>query len=183
MPPYIDLSESLCKQYQSRPRKISRYYVSDVWAIEKKYLTVEKFLSPQKDSWLDCYRKWSGKWKHQQVQELLTDYEHETKKEYHHNDWVLVGKSDALKDDHGLEIKTGDTIKDKAKQWHEYQARIYCTLFERPIWYIVQPIVKGESIILKTIGEVKRNDKWFQKRLEVIDSFHQELCLIEPKNS
>jgi len=171
----FDLTEPLLRLYQGRPHRVGRYNVGDVWAIEKGYMTVEKFLNGQENDFYSCFRMWEGRAKHQQVQELLTDYEHETKKEYSHNNWVLVGKSDALKDDHGLEIKTGDKIKTEAKEWHEYQARIYCTLFERPIWYIVQPIVKGESIILKTIGEVQRDDDWFNKRLEVIDKFHEKL--------
>ena len=118
---------------------------------------------------------WQGKSKHKQVQELLEGYVLEEKKEHVHNDWLLVGKADAYNEDHILEIKTGDTIKDKAKEWHEYQARIYCSMFERPICYIVQPVVKSERIILKTIGEIKRNDNWLQKRLEIIDGFHKEL--------
>ena len=169
---HFDLTDSLLRNYQGRPKTIGRYSVSDVWAIEKGYLTVEKFLKGEENDFGSCFRMWQGRAKHTQAQELLEGYEMETKKEYPHNEWTLVGKVDAINAEHILEIKTAEKVLDKPKAWHEYQGKLYCTMFERDICYIVQPIVKGERVILKTLGEVKRDDEWFNKKLTIIDIFH-----------
>jgi len=175
MKSHFDLTSSLLEKYKGRPKKVGRYSVSDVWAIEKVYLTVEKFFAGQDNDFISCFRMWQGTWKHQQVQELLQGYIVEKKVEYPHEDWLLVGKADAMNEDHVLEIKTGDTIKDEAKEWHMYQGKIYCTIFQRPECFIVQPVVKGETIRLKTIGTVQRDDKWFEEKLKVIGEFHKKV--------
>ena len=172
---HFDLTDSLLEKYQGRPKRIGRYSISDVWAIEKGYLTIEKFLKGEENDFTSCFRMWQGRAKHAQVQELLEGYDLESKKEYAHNDWTLVGKVDAWNNEHILEIKTSDTVLTKPKTWHEYQGKLYCTMFERDICYIVQPIVTGERIILKTLGQVERDDKWFIKRIEKLDAFHKEL--------
>ena len=173
----FDLTDSLLNKYKGRPKTIGRYAVSDVWAIEKGYLTLRKFLEGQTNDFESCFRMWEGRRKHEQCQELLEGYEIEKKVEYKHNDWLLVGKADAINSltNEGLEIKTSDKLLDKAKSWHEYQAKIYCSMFQVPIFYIVQPRIKENRIILKVLAEIERDDKWFEKKLKVIDKFHQEL--------
>ena len=93
---HFDLTESLLRNYQGRPKKVGRYSVSDVWAIEKSYLTVEKFLKGEENDFASCFRMWQGRAKHAQIQELLEGYDVESKKEYVHNDWLLVGKVNPL---------------------------------------------------------------------------------------
>jgi hypothetical protein len=89
--------------------------------------------------------------------------------------FVLVGKADCLMLDekhelgvHGLEIKTSRNIHEKAKAWHVTQAKIYNTMFEVPYTYIVQPCFTGNSLYLKRLQRVGRNDEWFEKTCEQI---------------
>lgn len=147
----IDLTSKLMEQFQPQERDSRRISVTDIHAI----------LNSWEDRPIDiasALRMWQGTWKHKMIQELLPDYEHEKKLEYPYKDITVVGKADCLSDDHILEIKTSENLLDKAKEWHYTQALIYCTMFERAHCYIVQPAYTGNSLYLKKLRKVGRND-------------------------
>ncbi len=173
-----NLTEFLLEKYASKKGEIGRYNTSSLWAITHGYLSVKEFLEGKPIDSLSAFRMWQGTGKHLQIQELLEGkFEIETKVEFKspEYDWILVGKADALSKDTVLEIKTSTDLMFEAKPWAEYQCRAYCSLFEKKKGIIVQPIVKDSQIFLKTIGEVKRDDKWFQGELKKLDNFHLKL--------
>lgn len=174
----IDLTPTLLSLYAKKPRKLGQFNVSDVWAIAYKYLTPQMFLKGEEVDFEGVLRMWQGRWKHAQVQEILKEmgYELEVRKEYRcREEWKLVGKADAVSETDLLEIKTSETLLSSAKDWHLYQGRLYCTMFDMPRCFILQPIVTGSRVFLKKIGEAKRDDKWFEKQMEVLDKFYKEL--------
>lgn len=151
------------EQYQPRAKVPYRVSVSNVHAL----------LNNWEDRPIDfqsAVRMWRGTWKHKMIQELLTDYQHEIKKEIKYKSITLVGMIDCLADDHGLEIKTSELVKDKAKEWEVTQAKLYATMFEVPHIYIVQPVIKDNELVLKKLRKVGRNDEWFYKTLETINT-------------
>ena len=171
----IDLTPRLRELYGEKKRKLGRYNASEIWAIDKGYLKPENYLKKEILDFKSIFRMWQGTWKHKQVEELLEGWKLERKTEYAHENWTLVGKADGLKDNQVLEIKTSTTLFDKAKSWHEYQVKLYCSLFLKEEGIICQPVIKGNSLILKIIGTVKRDDKWFLRVIEKIDKFHNQV--------
>ena len=179
----IDLTQTLVQKYRHEGRKIGRYNASDLWGIVNGYATPQTWLLGHSVKPQEAYRMWQGKWKHRQVQELLGEmgYVLEQKQEVDYGDFTLVGMVDAMNSEFLLEIKTSEQVIPKAKEWHRYQTKIYCSMFNLSRGYVVQPVVKGQSIILKNIGMVKKDDEWFKRQLDLLSSFHQEL-LYESKN-
>lgn len=152
----IDLTQQLRQSFESD-------YVRD-----KKRISVSKVYALLND-WEDrpadllgMVRMVEGRSKHEMVQVLLPDYQHEVKIERPFGDgWVLVGKADCVAEDHILEIKTSREVMTKAKEWHVLQLRLYLTLLEKPVGYIAQPCFTGEKLYLKVLRACKRNDEWF----------------------
>src|SRR3990167_34589 len=172
----IDLTPALLKRHYHDPPKFGRYNASELWGIVNGYADPKTWLLGHPVKPQDALRMWSGRWKHEQVQELLVGWIREEKRESEYRDIVLVGKVDAMNETTILEIKTSDAVMTEAKKWAEYQAKIYCSMFERPKAYVVQPVIKGTKIILKELGHVNRNDKWFQNQLSKLYEFHELVC-------
>ena len=173
----IDLTDTLLTIQKHRPRILGRFSTSDVWAIRNGYLTPENYFKEEVKDFSQAFKMWNGTWRHNQVQELLKElgYEIELKIEHKTPDFTLVGKIDAIKDDIILEIKTSTELLPKAKSWHIEQLKIYLSLFEKEKGVIVQPITQGNKLILKEIGIVKRDNKFFEKVLTDLREFQTKL--------
>ncbi len=180
----IDLTDELLKWgNKKKERIVGRYSVSELWGLltinsrtGKPYTSPKEWLNPSSKTFQSCFKMWEGTMKHKAVEELLPEtWKTEIKKEYQYKDITLVGQIDALSKDTVLEIKTSADLMFEAKPWHLYQLRIYLSLFEKPKGIIVQPIIKKNMIFLKTIGKIEKDDKWFNKQLELLDRFHKKM--------
>ena len=109
---------------------------------------------------------WQGKWKHQQVQSLLPEYQQEIKVEKEVDGLTIVGMADLMDETEVIEIKTSEKLHDKAKAWHIHQLRLYLTIFEREKGRVVQPVKSKDGLFLKELCVYKRNDAWFNKEME-----------------
>lgn len=178
-PVYHDLTPLFEKKFAPYPRKLGRYSVSDVWAILNGYKTPEEFWNQPTPDTESILRMWNGMVIHAQVQGVLEEARCEVKREMQHKHLTIVGKADYLPEgDIGWEFKTSEKAINKSKPWHEWQSKFYATMFERPEWAILQPIVKGGRIMLKEIGRVKRNDEWVKEKLTELELFHAEVVII-----
>lgn len=175
---YHDLTPLFQKKFAPYPRKLGRYSVSDVWAILNGYKTPEEFWNQPPPDLEGILRMWKGMIIHAQVQGVLEEARCEVKKEMQHKHLTIVGKADYLPDDIGWEIKTSEKMFSKSKPWHEWQSKLYCTLFDRPEWAILQPVIKDDRIMLKEVGRVKRDDEWVKARLTELELFHAEVVII-----
>lgn len=181
----IDLTEVLLKRYNDNPKinVVGRYSVSKLWSMMNGYLKVENYTKPEPVNFEGAMNMWQGTHKHVQVQELLDEYDKEIKIvkkiEYIGGDFEIVGMCDAINPEHGLELKTSQKLHSSAKRWHVYQAKIYCTMFEREIFKVVQPVRTKERIYLNVLEEVKRNDSWFNKEMQKLGAYHEQLKLYE----
>lgn len=173
----FDLNDRvLAKVSDRRPNLIGRYSVSKIWAINNGYLTEEQYIKGEEFSVKSALRMTKGTMKHTYIEELLDGYKTETKKEMKLEHFTIVGVADVL-DLFGKDVcdhKTSDELK-QAKSWDEYQVRIYCTMFERPVGYILQPRQDDNNLWLEIIGKVKRNDKWFDTQMAKLLTFHNNL--------
>jgi hypothetical protein len=61
---------------------------------------------------------------------------------------------------------------DASKPWHEYQVKLYCTMFERPRGVVLQPVENKDGLYLKEIGYVTRDDQWFADEMAKLYAFH-----------
>ena len=173
----LDLTQALLNSCKHHERTPARYSVSDLYGIVNGYLTPQTWLYGRPVKLHEAFRMWQGRGKHRQVQELLTDWQIEVKKEYLFEELTLVGVVDAINEDCILEIKTSESVMAKAKEWHKYQARIYCSMFERPLAHVMQPVIKGQRLYLKNLGSVERDDEFFKEQLQLLNKFHKKLCL------
>ena len=172
----INLTSEFIELNKKSPRTIGRFNCSEVWAIERGYIVPENYCQTNSLPFSDLFRMWEGTIKHSSLQPILEakKWLTEQKKEYAFaSDCVLVGKADALTDDMVIEIKTSNNLIPEAKSWHLYQTQLYCTLFEKEIGVVVQPIIKKTGLYLKEIGKVRRDDIWFNKRIIMLTKFHQ----------
>lgn len=193
----IDLTEQLLAKHQKKPT-IGRYSVSQLWGVLNGYITPEKWLGGESVSVDKALMMDMGSLKHKFVQELLPDWELEKKTEMGYLEgglreiskaldnklkpiFTLVGKCDGIKGDTIMEIKTSDKLIPQAKKWHEWQVKMYLSMFPAQIGIIYQPVFTSKKLYLKQIGEVSRNDKWFNKQLELINNLHKQLCEIQKK--
>lgn len=96
--------------------------------------------------------------------------------------FTLVGKVDHLPDDSVWEIKSSDTIFSTSKDYHDHQAKLYCTICDRPKAYILQPLVEGNRFILKEIGQVERDDEWFAGEMRRLNNYHERVKLLMENN-
>lgn len=172
----IDLTQYL--KGDERERKLNRFSVSELYYLLKGWTTIEEHINGKERTIHDYWTMKLGELKHKWIQEHLTTlgYECEIKKVYEIGGIEIVGKADALKADHGLEIKTGKA-REKASESQKYQAKMYCSMFELPEFYIVQPYLNSKKAYLKTIGIVKRNDTWFKEECEKILLKYKEIKL------
>jgi len=176
---HYDLTEQLLEKPQ--PGKIGRYSVSKLWGCintnreGEPYCTPKQYLEGEAIDVHQALRMKMGTLKHEFVQSLLPDWEHERKVEYQYDDFTIVGKIDCIKDKKGLEIKTTTEIMDTAKPWAVWQARMYASMFNLESIQVVQPVIEEGKFILKVLRTSKQNQEWFEKQLLLIKQFH--LCL------
>jgi len=171
----IDLTNIFLERQQQKPVETGRYHISRLWGVLNGYCTPQEFLKGEKIDFNSALRMAMGTLKHDLIQELLPDWKIEVKKEYRHKDWVLVGKCDAHNKDTILEIKTSDKLIPTAKRWHIWQVKMYLSMFKRDKGIIVQPIITPNKLLLKEIGIVERDEKWFREELEKINELHIKL--------
>lgn len=165
------------KMGMNRPRIRGRYNASELWAIANGYLTPEQYFSPKPRTVNDFMKMWSGIIVHEQVQKLLGQ-DKEKKVEYKRDGVTLVAKADYLPgdiQDEVWEIKTSETEIDKAKPWFKYQTRLYCTMFNKKRGVIYQPVFSRDGLFLRDIGTVERDDDWFEKQIQVLLKFNEEV--------
>jgi hypothetical protein len=158
-----------------RERKLNRFSCSELYYLLNGYTNIKDYVSGKDLTPQEAWRMKLGTLKHQYLEEYLKSlgYQTEVKKEFKYGDIELVGIADALNLDYGIEIKTSDKVKTQSSRSHEYQARLYCSLFDVPVFHIMQPIIDGNKAVLKEIGKVKKNDKWWQEQLERINEFYK----------
>ncbi len=175
----IDLTPQLRKKMASYPRKRARYNSSELYGIVNGWVTPETWMNPPERTPIEMYRMFSGTLVHDHTQRLLPAEGNEVKKEYTHRGITLVAKVDHLprkeEDDSVWEIKTSENEMKKSKAWHDYQAKLYCTIFERPVSKVFQPVFNEQGYWLKLIGTVERDDKWFAEQIEKLMQFHFQL--------
>lgn len=166
----INLSEALLKSINndSHPKKLHRYSCSNIYALLKGWEDPKTYLEPKLFDFQNAYRMWQGKWKHQQIQSLLEEYDQEIKVEKEVDGMTIVGMADLINETEVIEIKTSEKLHDKAKAWQSHQLRLYLTLFERPTGRVVQPIRTKSGLFLKELGTYKRNDTWFEGQMSLL---------------
>ena len=177
----IDLTPQFKQQMVSRPRTRGRYSASELYFMlhgTGKYKTTpEKWLHPPERTVEENLRMWNGTWTHNKIQSLLIPDYCENKREFVYRDIVLVGKADYLSPDKEevWEFKTSEKLMTEMKPWHGHQTKLYCTMFDRPIGAVYQPVQNADGIYLKEIGRVERDDTWMEKELELLYAYHLEL--------
>ncbi len=97
--------------------------------------------------------------------------------------FVVVGQVDHLPDDAVWEFKSSDKKFTSSKDYHDHQAKLYCTICDRPEAVIFQPLVTDNSFILNEIGRVQRDDEWFASEMRRLHNYHQRLELIIQEKS
>ena len=178
----IDLTKHLLRE--PKKRQLNRFSISELYYLLAGWTKLEDYVNGKQFTPQEAWVMQLGSLKHAWTQEHLKTigYDVEIKKELKIGDIELVGVADALTKDHGLEIKTSDKLKVQASRAHEYQARMYASLFNVPLFYVMQPVMNSEKAYLKTIGEVKQNKKWFEKEVVRIQEFYKNKLLnYEPK--
>ena len=176
----IDFTDALIKSsLQKDDKKPNRFHVSSIWGIVNGYTSVQEYIEGKKFTAFEAWRMLMGSKKHEAVQEFLKDkYDMEVKMEIKEGEIEIVGKVDCMAKDktHILEIKTSDTLYEKAKSWHIYQLQWYLYLWQIPVGYIVQPATKDGKYYLKVIGEVKRPTKiWYVNQIVKLNDFYKEV--------
>lgn len=173
---YIDLTQNLIEKMKSRSRVRGRYNSSELYAILNGWVTPETWMNPKERLPEELIKMWKGIYGHEAIQYLLKKNLCEIKKEVRYKGITLVGKADYLPDGDNVsevwEFKTSEEVLDSSKPWHDYQARLYTTMFDRPKGVVLQPIETSTQIMLKAIGEVHRNDEWFKAQMEELYNFH-----------
>lgn len=171
----IDLTPALRKKHGNYPRKRGRYSSSELYGITHGYTSPQNWLNPPEKKVLDMLRMWNGTLVHDHIQRLLPPELSEIKKEHLWNGITLVAKVDHLPKHENTvwEFKSAEEEMAASKESHEYQGKLYCTIFERPQTKIFQPVQSPDhGLFLKHIGTVDRDDVWFQKQLEKLYEFH-----------
>jgi len=173
----IDLTPALYKVLEPRERKVGRYNVSEIWAMLNGYLGVKDFFQKQAIDFEQAVRIYNGIKVHEKIETLLKEmgYETEVKKEMKWKDFVIVGKVDAINEKEIIEIKTSEGILGTAKKWHEHQVKMYLTMFEKERGIIAQPMKTSKKIYLNILKEIKRDDKWFERQMALLEKYHLSL--------
>jgi len=171
----IDLTPMLRKKMASYPRKRGRYNSSEVWGIMNGYVTPENWMQPRAKSPIEMLRMWGGILVHDHVQRLLPAETNEVKLVHAYKDIVLVAKADNVPKDPSDEVwefKSSAKAMDNSKPYHDYQVRLYCSIFKREKGIVFQPVQNSKGLFLKRIGTIARDDVWFEQELEKLYQFH-----------
>ena len=92
--------------------------------------------------------------------------------------FVVVGQIDHLPDDAVWEFKSSENKMSSSKDYQDHQAKLYCTICDRPKAIIFQPLITSDRFFLNKIGEVSRDDEWFAGEMRKLLNYHQRLELI-----
>jgi hypothetical protein len=171
----IDLRPFLKNKMATRPRVRGRYNSSELYAITHGWVTPEQWINPPEKTMKELMVMWNGIAMHSQIEDLLDKRCSEQKKEILYKGITLVGKADYLPSnspDELWEFKTSEKIMEKAKPWARHQTRLYCSMFNKKIGHIYQPIRNEDGLYLKHLGIVKRSDTWFESEMEKLYQFH-----------
>jgi hypothetical protein len=170
----IDLTPTLKKKMAPYPRRRGRYNASELYGITHGYLKPEDWISPKERPVKDMMKMWMGILVHDHTQRLLPPDTNEVKKEHYHKGITLVAKADNVPEhlDEVWEFKSNEEALDKAKPWHEYQAKLYATIFGRSLGVVYQPVCTSKGLFLKRIGTVDRDDVWFEEQMSKLFEFH-----------
>lgn len=185
----IDLAKPLTDKTNTEARQnvVGRYSVTKLLDITTGKMTPEEYIKGETFDFVSCFRMREGTIKHNSVEEVLEylGYKTEVKKEMDCGEFVIVGVADILTDNSVGEIKTRNENINKTNRWNEYQAKFYCTLFDRLNCILFQPRVStkekmygGQEITgwwLEKFGEQKRNDAWVKKQIELVAKFDKQL--------
>lgn len=172
---YVDLSPVLKGRMKSYPRTKGRYNSSEMYFINSGSTKPEEWLNPAERSVFELLRMWKGIAAHNMVQDLLDKKHCEIKREHTWNGITVVGKVDYLPPEYPEEVwefKSSENLMDVSKPWHEYQVKLYCTMFERPRGVVLQPVENKDGLYLKEIGYVTRDDQWFADEMAKLYAFH-----------
>jgi hypothetical protein len=179
---HIDLTARLKKEFAPYKRTIGRYNSSELYGIVNGYLTPDEWISPKEPAVENMLKMMNGTVVHNFIQRILPVEGNEVKKVYTNPlfpEISLVAKVDHLpleKVDNAIwELKTDEEELDKAKASHLFQVKLYCTVFERPKGYIYQPVQTKDSLFLKCVGEVDRDDAWFHRQFASLYAFHLQV--------
>jgi hypothetical protein len=178
----IDLTPKLIGE--QRERKLNRFSCSEIFYLLKGWTSIEDYVNRKLPTAQEAHTMLMGSLKHKWIQEQLKDqYQMEIKKELTFGEIEIVGVADMLhlepmgaeakllKPDYGFEIKTGK-LRTKASASQEYQARMYCSLFEVPFFYVVQPVINNGKLILKQLAVVRRSDIFFNNQIKKLTEFY-----------
>lgn len=176
----IDLTSYLRGEKKQRIK--NRFSCSEIYYLINGYTSIKDYLEQPERSVEEYWTMRQGNLKHEWIQNYLKkDYQVELKKEIKIDEIEIVGVADLLCKDYGIEIKTGK-MREKANKSHEHQAKLYCTLFEVPKFYIMQPILtKDNRAVLREIGMVERDDKWFNKQVDKIKEIYKKILEFKPQ--
>lgn len=170
----INLTKLFQSKMVARPRVRGRYSSSELYFILSGSTTPEAWFTPKQRTVKENLTMWAGTGAHAQLEELMGKEHAEKKTEYKYKDIVLVGKLD-FQPPHKNEIwewKTSEKKMKNSKPWHDFQLKLYLTMFGKPIGKIYQPIQDDNGLYLKHLGTVERDDAWFESQLVKLYEFH-----------
>lgn len=172
----IDITQRLKTKMTFGPRTRGRYNSSELYGILNGYLTPEQWMGAQPEREVsELLAMWNGTGMHNQLAKLLGLEFSEHKRVFPYKGLNLVAKADFLpehKPQEVWEFKTSKKIMDTAKPWHIHQVKLYTSMFDREIGLVYQPVEEENRLILKHLGSVERDDKWFEEQLEKLYEFH-----------
>lgn len=177
----INLTKKFRDSMASRPRVRGRYNASELWGIINGYTTPEGWINPPEKTTEEMLKMWAGVGIHNQLSRIIGTQYCEKKVEFVYKDIVLVGKSDCLPPGFVNEIwefKSSEKKMKSAKPWAIAQVHLYCSMFNKSVGVIYQPLSDDNGIYLKELGRIDRNDDWFERQLELLYIFHQKVELL-----
>jgi len=136
------------------------------------------WLNPKERTVEENLRMFTGSWEHNKIQSLLDPNFCEKKVVFPYKDICLVSKADYLppeRPDQVYEFKTSSKLMQKSKPYHDFQVKIYCSIFGKQQGIVYQPVQNKDGIYLKQIGSVERDDIWFQEQLRLLYIFHEKV--------
>jgi len=182
---HLNLTPLLRKRLAPYPRTLGRYNSSELFGISKGWTTPEKWIQQTPFNVTALMAMWNGMIVHDYVQDLLPSECNEVKKVYSHEyapgqTIELVAKVDHLPNDpfEVWEFKSSKEEHKSAKPGHKYQAKLYCTVHERPLARVFQPVQNERGLFLKEIGVEERDDKWFLEQMDMLSEFHKQVVHI-----
>lgn len=184
----LNLTSLLRQRLAPYPRTIGRYSSSELYYILNGEKTPEEWLNPKPFPLALLLAMWNGMIVHEYVQELLLGNGTNEQKFIHEHTLpdgeviTLVAKIDHLPNTENTvwEFKTSKNELPEAKKEHEFQAKLYCTIAERPQGKIFQPVQHWKSgLFLQHIGTVERDDVWFQEQMKKLEEFHYKVKALQ----